>query len=91
MSLVPVLGPSGLAVTCFGDFPLADMISPAITVIDQDPQRIGVLAAQRILDRLDHPQRRYRRRTVLPVELVERESSHVTTRLAGTRLRAVSR
>lgn len=85
MSLAPVLRDSGLAIASFGDFPLADLISPALTVIDQDPFQLGTLAAQRVLDRLDKPNRRYRRRTVLPLELIERESSSVTTRLDAAR------
>ena len=87
MSLVPVLASSGLAVTSFGGFPLADMITPSLTVIDQDPHRLGTLAAQRVLDRLAQPARRYRRRTVLPVELIERDSCSVTTRIESIRLR----
>ncbi|KQR10985.1 LacI family DNA-binding transcriptional regulator [Cellulomonas sp. Leaf334] len=75
MSLVPVLrGHGHLALAGFGDFPMADMLDPSVTVIDQDPAALGTLAAQRILDRLAHPRRRYRRHTVLPVELVERAS-----------------
>jgi len=81
MSLVPMLQGLGLAVTAFGDFPLADTLSPALTVIDQDPVTLGTLAAQRILDRLERPRRRYRRRTVLPVELVERRSCYIAGRL----------
>ena len=67
MDLVPMLRDRGFALTAFGDFPLADTLSPALTVIDQDPFALGTLAAQRILDRLEKPQRRYRRRTILPV------------------------
>lgn len=74
MALVPVLRDHALALVGFGDFPMADMLDPSITVIDQDPAALGVLAAQRIFDRLDHPTRRFRRRTVLPVALVERSS-----------------
>jgi LacI family transcriptional regulator len=85
MSLVPVLQGSGLAVTAFGDFPMADMLTPALTVIDQDPFTLGTLAAQRILDRLTHPTRKYRRRNVLPVHLVERQSCSITSRLDNTR------
>ncbi len=84
ISLVPWVRSSGLAMTTFGDFPLADMLKPSWTYIDQDPQRLGTLAAQRILDRLDRPQGRFRRRTVLPVSLVERESCLVATRLAAS-------
>ncbi len=91
MSLVPVLQHSGLAVSTFGDFPLADMLSPAWTVIDQDPLQLGTLAAQRILDRLAKPNRRYRRRTVIPVDLVERESCRVETRLVRSRRQDAAR
>jgi LacI family transcriptional regulator len=87
MNLVPVLQGSGLAVTAFGDFPMADMLSPALSVIDQDPFALGALAAQRILDRLANPDRRFRRRTVLPVRLIERESCLITDRLDGKRRR----
>ena len=78
MALVPALAHGNLAVAAFGDFPMADMLSPAITVIDQDPILVGHLAGQRILDRGTHPGRRYRRRTVLPVSLIERQSCRVT-------------
>lgn len=42
-----------VAVVGFGDFPLADVLSPAVTVIDQDPARIGLLCAERLLARID--------------------------------------
>jgi LacI family transcriptional regulator len=74
MAAIPALARCRLAVAAFGDFPLADVLSPAMTVIDQDPAALGRLAAQRVLDRHFHPRRRYRRHTVLPVELVERSS-----------------
>lgn len=77
MNLVPLLQHSGLAIATFGDFPLADMLAPSWTVVDQDPLLLGTLAARRIIDRLAKPHRRYRRRTVLPVALVERESCRV--------------
>ncbi len=75
MALVPVLKDYRLAVVGFGDFPLADSLSPAITVIDQNPTALGQLAAQRIMDRLAHPTRRFRRRTQSPTTLIERDSS----------------
>lgn len=74
MALVPVLRDHRFAVVGFGDFPMADMVWPALTVVDQDPVALGEHAARRVFDRLDHPRRRFRRRTVLPVGLVERES-----------------
>lgn len=74
MALVPALRGRAIATVGFGDFPMADMLDPPVTVIDQDPATLGTLAAQRIFDRLAHPRRRFRRRTVLPVTLVERSS-----------------
>jgi LacI family transcriptional regulator len=74
MAAVPYLAGSPLAVVAFGDFPMADVLSPALTVIDQDPAELGRLAAARVLDRRSDARRRFRRRTVLPVRLVERES-----------------
>lgn len=74
MALAPALRDQRFAVVGFGDFPMADMITPAMTVIDQDPELLGEHAARRVFDRLAHPKRRFRRRTVLPVRLVERDS-----------------
>jgi len=76
MALVPALRDHRFAVVGFGDFPMADVVTPAITVIDQDPRQLGEYAAHRIFDRLAHPNRRFRRRTVLPVRLIERRSCH---------------
>lgn len=58
----------------FGDFPLATSLRPALTVVDQDPSRIGRAAATRLFERLDHPRKRLKRHVVLPVELVLRAS-----------------
>lgn len=74
MHLVPALRGRALAIVGFGDFPMADMLDPALTVIDQDPYELGSMAARRVFDRLEYPGRRYRRRNVLPVTLVERAS-----------------
>jgi LacI family transcriptional regulator len=77
IALVPTLRERRFAVVGFGDFPLADMLDPALTVVDQDPVLLGEHAAGRVFERLAHPKRRFRRRTVLPVRLVERESCAV--------------
>jgi LacI family transcriptional regulator len=65
-----------VAVVGFGDFPLADVLSPAVTVIDQDPHHLGVLCAERLLARLDgdttEPET-----TVLPVRLIARGSGEI--------------
>jgi LacI family transcriptional regulator len=58
----------------FGDFPTAAALKPAITVIHQDGDAMGRFAADRLFARLDDPDRRLRRKTVLPVSLVTRTS-----------------
>ena len=75
MALVPALAGRTWAVVGFGDFPMAHMLSPALTVVDQDPATLGRLAAERVLQRLAAPGRRFRRHTVTPVRLLERRSS----------------
>jgi LacI family transcriptional regulator len=58
----------------FGDFPTAAALKPAVTVIHQDGDEMGGFAADRLFTRVEHPARRLRRRTVLPVTLVTRAS-----------------
>jgi LacI family transcriptional regulator len=74
MTLVPALAGRAWAVIGFGDFPMAHMLSPALTVVDQDPASLGRRAAERVVARLGAPERRFRRHTVTPVRLVERRS-----------------
>lgn len=65
------------AYVAFGDFAMADLLQPAVTVVDHDPRRMGTVAAERLLLRLRHPDRRLQRRIVLPVHLIERGSGEV--------------
>ncbi|WP_245620665.1 LacI family DNA-binding transcriptional regulator [Cryptosporangium arvum] len=77
IAIVPALqrlDRTDVALVSFGDFPLASSLRPALTVVDQDPEALGRFAATRLFDRIDQPDRRLRRLTVLPVRLVERES-----------------
>jgi LacI family transcriptional regulator len=77
IGVVPALksvGRTDLAVISFGDFPLAQALHPAVTVVDQDPVAVGRLAATRLFERLENPDRRRKRKIVLPVSLVIRES-----------------
>jgi LacI family transcriptional regulator len=67
-------GGNGMALISFGDFPMAASLKPSVTVIDQDPAAVGSFAAERIFSRIDNPAKRFRRRTVLPVSLTERDS-----------------
>ena len=74
MMLVPSLAGSTWAVVGFGDFPMAHMLSPALTVIDQDPAAMGRQAAERVIERLAAPEGHVPRDMVAPVRLVERQS-----------------
>ena len=42
-----------IALVGFDDVALADLLDPGVTVVAQDPQRIGELAAERVFARLD--------------------------------------
>jgi LacI family transcriptional regulator len=72
----------GLALVSFGDFPMAASLKPSVTVIDQDPAAVGTFAAERLFLRIAEPTKRLRRRTVLPVALIERASCR--ERVGGT-------
>lgn len=65
-----------VALVGFDDFTLADMMEPGITVIAQHPERIGKLAAERLLARIDGdssaPQT-----YVVPSELIQRGSGEL--------------
>ena len=61
----------------FDDLLLADMVEPAITVISQDPTRIGTIAAERALARLagdTQPFHTY----VVPTRLIVRGSGEIS-------------
>jgi LacI family transcriptional regulator len=80
MALVLALhqaGHNGVAIVGFGDFPMAAALSPAVTVIDQDPATLGRIAVERLLQRIEDPQAQVRRRTVLPVSLIPRGSGEL--------------
>ncbi|WP_326607620.1 LacI family transcriptional regulator [Streptomyces sp. NBC_01799] len=65
-----------VALVTFDDFPLADVLEPALTVVAQDPAAIGEAAARTALARLDGDRSRARTVTV-PTRLVVRESSRL--------------
>ncbi|MEJ1192570.1 LacI family DNA-binding transcriptional regulator [Pseudarthrobacter sp. NPDC055928] len=77
MRALKELGASrSVALVGFDDFALADMMEPGITVIAQHPERIGKLAAQRLLARIDgdeQPPQTY----VVPSELIQRGSGEL--------------
>lgn len=84
ISALQALRRKDIGLVGFGDFPTAATLKPAITVIHQDGDAMGRFAADRLFARLDDPDRRLRRRTVLPVSLVTRTSCAIP----GERVRA---
>jgi LacI family transcriptional regulator len=65
------LGPRNVAVVGFGDFELADLLSPPVTVISYDPELIGRTAGELLLRRMAGDQAPPRRVEV-PVRLIAR-------------------
>src|SRR5205823_15095558 len=65
-----------VAVVGFDDFPLADLLSPGVTVVAQDPTAVGRLAATLLFDRiagLAGPPTTH----VLPTTLIHRGSGEI--------------
>jgi LacI family transcriptional regulator len=69
-----------IAMVGFGDFPMAAALNPAVTVVDQDAARLGHVAVERLLQRIEDPLAEPRRRTVLPVRLIPRGSGELRPR-----------
>jgi LacI family transcriptional regulator len=65
-----------VALVGFDDFTLADMMDPGITVIAQHPERIGKLAGERLLARIDGDDRDPQT-YVVPTELIQRGSGEI--------------
>jgi LacI family transcriptional regulator len=65
------LGPRNVAVVGFGDFDLADLLAPPVTVVSYDPELIGRTAGELLLRRLAGDQAPPRRVEV-PVRLIAR-------------------
>ena len=58
LGVVPALHAAGrtdIALVSFGDFPMADALRPAVTVVDHPGHEIGRAAAARLLARLGQP------------------------------------
>ena len=63
--------PRRVAIVGFGDFPLADLVSPPVSVVSYDPGRIGRTAGELLIRRLADDQAPPRRVEV-PVRLIAR-------------------
>ncbi|MEU8877108.1 LacI family DNA-binding transcriptional regulator [Streptomyces javensis] len=85
IGLVPTLHAwrrTDVAVVSFGDFPMASTLVPGITVLAQNPERIGEVAARRLLERMDDPDLPVRRE-VIPAELIPRGSGELPAGVSG--------
>lgn len=76
MLLVPALQHSPMALVSFGDFPMAESLTPPVCAVAQDPEEIGRRAARLILQRLGQTGGAHAacRDEVLLVRMVERAS-----------------
>lgn len=80
MALVHALQQAGrtdIALVGFGDFPMADALSPAVSVVDQDPAQLGRVAVDRLSQLIQNPGAKVRRKTILPVRLIPRGSGEL--------------
>jgi LacI family transcriptional regulator len=66
--------PEDVAVIGFDDLPFAATADPPLTTIRQPIQRTGAMAAQTLIDIIEHPGEAPVRRILLPTELVIRKS-----------------
>jgi LacI family transcriptional regulator, galactose operon repressor len=71
VAAIRALGPSGVAVVGFGDFELAGLLTPPVTVVSYDAELIGRTAGELLLRRLAGEQGPPRR-VAVPVRLITR-------------------
>jgi LacI family transcriptional regulator len=79
LGVVPALHAAGrtdIALVSFGDFPMADALRPAVTVVDHPGHEIGRVAAARLLARLGQPALPVERIQV-PAKIIERGSGEL--------------
>jgi LacI family transcriptional regulator len=79
LGIVPVLharSRTDVAFIGIGDFAMADALTPAITVVDHSGARIGVAAADRLIERLADPGRAIEH-IRLPAAIIERGSGEI--------------
>jgi LacI family transcriptional regulator len=79
LGIVPVLharSRTDIAFIGIGDFAMADALTPGITVVDHSGARIGVAAANRLIERLADPGRAVEH-IRLPAAIIERGSGEI--------------
>jgi LacI family transcriptional regulator len=75
-------GRSPVALVGFDDFPLADRLSPPVTVVSQDPAALGSTSARLLFDRIDGDDAPPRT-VVLPTRLIARGSGELPGPIFG--------
>ena len=65
-----------VALVGFDDFPMAEILDPGVTIVEQDPMRIGFIAAELAFARQGEPTRRVER-VVIPTRLITRGSGEI--------------
>ena len=79
LGVVPALHSAGrtdVGLVSFGDFPMADSLRPAVTVVDHPGHEVGRVAAARLLARLGQPGLPVERIRV-PARIIERGSGEL--------------
>ena len=79
LGVVPALHSAGrtdIGLVSFGDFPMADSLRPAVTVVDHPGHEVGRVAAERLLARLEAPGLPVERIQV-PARIIERGSGEL--------------
>ncbi|MFC3997336.1 LacI family DNA-binding transcriptional regulator [Nocardiopsis sediminis] len=66
-----------VAVAGFDDFPLADLLDPAVTVVAQDVRRIGATAARLLFERIEGGDALPPRECLIPTRLIPRGSGEI--------------
>ncbi len=79
LGVVPTLhaiGRTDIALVCFGDFAMADLLQPGVTVVDHSAEAVGAAAAARLAERIADPD--LPATTIhVPVRLIPRGSGEV--------------
>jgi LacI family transcriptional regulator len=79
LGVVPTLhaiGRTDIALVCFGDFAMADLLQPGVTVVDHSAEAVGAAAAARLAERIADPD--LPASTIhVPVRLIPRGSGEV--------------
>ena len=79
LGVVPTLhalGRTDIALVCFGDFVMADLLQPGVTVVDHSAESVGAAAAARLAERIAKPD--LPPSTIhVPVRLIPRGSGEV--------------